>query len=121
MNGNIPYDAGAAVDAHFVLKKKSVKPISFIAGKPLIIRNTVISTTKPITRKPHTVNINLTDFSTAFAVFLMFFIAAPYLFTGTAPALAINSSAFPFTAKSKKSCADLLNGSSFLVTKTKLR
>ena len=81
------------MDAHFVLKKKSAKPISFIAGKPLIMRNTVISTTNPITIKPHTVNTHLTVFSIAFTVFFIFFITTPYLFTGTAPALTIKSSA----------------------------
>ena len=36
------------------------------------MRNTVISTTNPITIKPHTVNTHLTVFSIAFTVFLYF-------------------------------------------------
>ena len=38
INGKILYSGSAAVDAHFVPKRKSISPISLIAGIPEITR-----------------------------------------------------------------------------------
>ena len=57
MKGKIPYDGVCAVDAQVVPNRKSIIPISLIAGSPLTTRNPVIRSTNAIVRNPHTVKI----------------------------------------------------------------
>ncbi len=52
MNGRIPNDGSAAVDAHFVPNRNLKIPIFVIAGAPDITRKTVINSTNAIEKRP---------------------------------------------------------------------
>ena len=70
INGRIPYDGVCAVDAHVVPNRKSIIPISLIAGKPLTTRNPVIRSTNAIVRNPQTVKIQFIALSNTTDAFL---------------------------------------------------
>ena len=59
----MPNFGGSAVGIHFVPKRNSVRPISFIAGTPDMIKNIVITTTDPTARDPQTLNSTRIIFS----------------------------------------------------------
>ena len=111
-----------AVDAHDLPNKKSVIPISPMAGIPDAKRNPVMRMTKATAKNPQSVKIIFIDFSIIFAAFLILFILkSPYLATGTAPAFTIKSSAASDVAKSKNAFAVSESSAFFFVTNTKLR
>ena len=111
-----------AVDAHDLPNKKSVIPISPMAGIPETHRNPVMRMTKATAKNPQKVKIIFIDFSITFAAFLILFILkSPYLATGTAPAFTISSSAPSLVAKSKNAFAVSDSSAFFFVTKMKLR
>ena len=70
INGRIPYDGVCAVDAHVVPNRKSIIPISLIAGNPLTTRNPVIRSTNAIVRNPQTVKIQFIALSNTTDAFL---------------------------------------------------
>ena len=111
-----------AVDAHDRPNKKSVIPISPMAGIPETHRNPVMRMTKATAKNPQSVKIIFIDFSIKFAAFFILLILyTPYLATGTAPAFTIKSSAASLVAKSKNAFAVSESSAFFFVTNTKLR
>ena len=111
-----------AVDAHDLPNKKSVIPISPMAGIPETHRNPVMRMTKATAKNPQSVKIIFIDFSIKFAAFFILLILyTPYLATGTAPAFTIKSSATSDVAKSKNAFAVSESFAFFFVTNTKLR
>ena len=71
MKGSMPNCGSAAVDAHFVPNRKSMIPISLMAGMPAITRYTVISSTQAMVTSPRIRKINFTTDS-ILCLFILF-------------------------------------------------
>ena len=53
MKGRMPNSGSLAVEAHLVPKRKSLRPISRMAGRPEMMRYTVMNSTKATATSPH--------------------------------------------------------------------
>ena len=63
MNGRMPYDGSAAVDAHVLPNRNGTSPIFRMAGMPETIRYTLMSSTHPTVMRPRSKNTPCTTVS----------------------------------------------------------
>ena len=63
MNGKMPYDGSAAVEAHVLPNRNGTSPIFRMAGMPETIRYTLMSSTHPTVIRPRSRNTPCTTVS----------------------------------------------------------